>query len=131
MRQSWLMRVKGKWALLNQRTSLREEFAGVAFNSLLANLYRNGQDGMGWHADDERELGPTPVIGSLSFGAARKFQLRRRDNHREKRELELASGDLLVMSGRTQTFWQHQVPKTSRPVGPRINLTFRQIVPKR
>jgi alkylated DNA repair dioxygenase AlkB len=104
-----------------------EVHAGVVFNSLLLNQYRNGRDGVAWHADDERELGPNPVIGSLSFGAVRKFQLRRKDNPMVKQEVELASGDLLVMSGRTQEFWLHQVPKTSAKVGPRINLTFRQI----
>jgi len=104
-----------------------ESYAHVRFNSLLLNQYRNGQDGVAWHADDEPELGAQPVIGSLSFGAARKFQLRRKDDPNEKREIELSSGDLLVMSGNTQALWLHQVPKTSKVVGPRINLTFRQI----
>jgi alkylated DNA repair dioxygenase AlkB len=104
-----------------------EQHAKVRFNSLLLNQYRNGQDGVAWHADDEPELGAQPIIGSLSFGAVRKFQLRLKNDPSEKREIELESGDLVVMSGRTQISWLHQVPKTSRVIGPRINLTFRQI----
>jgi alkylated DNA repair dioxygenase AlkB len=104
-----------------------EQHAKVRFNSLLLNQYRDGQDGVAWHADDEPELGVRPIIGSLSFGAIRKFQLRLKDNPSEKREIEIGSGDLVVMSGNTQASWLHQVPKTSRVVGPRINLTFRQI----
>jgi alkylated DNA repair dioxygenase AlkB len=101
---------------------------GVAFNSVLCNLYRDGADSMGWHSDDEASLGPRPVIASLSFGATRRFVLR----HRRRRELgtvdiQLEDGDLLLMAGDTQRCWQHAVPKTLRPVGPRINLTFRQI----
>ena len=104
-----------------------EVHAGVVVNSRLLNQSRNGRDGVAWHADDERELGSKPVIGSLSFGAVRKFQLRRKDDPMVKQEVELASGDLLIMSGRTQELWLHQIPKTSPKVGPRINLTFRQI----
>ena len=104
-----------------------EQHAKVRFNSLLLNQYRNGQDGVAWHADDEPELGAQPIIGSLSFGAVRKFQLRLKNDPSEKREIEIGSGDLVVMSGRTQASWLHQVPKTSRVIGPRINLTFRQI----
>ena len=99
--------------------------AGSSFNSVLLNLYRNGSDSVGWHSDDQQVLGVHPVIGSLSLGAARRFQLRRHDNHACKRELTLHHGDLLLMSGSTQQRWQHQVPKTSRPTGERISLTFR------
>lgn len=103
------------------------DLAEASFNSVLLNLYRGGNDGVGWHADDEPELGTEPVIGSASLGASRRFQLRRRDDPSVKRELEVRHGDVVVMSGSTQRLWQHQVPKTSRPVGERINLTFRYV----
>lgn len=102
-----------------------EAAAGIRFAAALANLYRDGKDSVSWHADDEPELGPTPVIGSVSFGATRAFQLRRRQDHDTKREIALASGSLLVMAGETQRHWVHQIPKTARPVGPRVNVTFR------
>lgn len=99
-----------------------------AFNSVLANLYRDGADSMGWHSDDEASLGPQPTIASLSLGATRRFVLR----HRYRRELQTRSltlehGALLVMAGDTQRHWHHAVPKTRQPVGPRINLTFRLV----
>lgn len=102
------------------------ELTGVAYNSVLANLYRNGRDGMGWHADDERELGRDPNIASLSLGATRRFRLRHRASG-ETHALDLTHGSLLVMSGALQHHWVHCVPKTQRPVGARINLTFREI----
>lgn len=114
-------------ALLPLRQRLREEL-GVDFNSVLANLYRDGRDAMGWHSDDEPELGPEPVIASLSLGAARRFLLRRRDDHAVKQAFVLEPGSLLVMRGASQRDWQHALPRTARPVGPRINLTFRRIV---
>jgi len=101
--------------------------AGYSFNSVLVNLYRDGTDSMGWHSDNERELGPRPVIASLSLGVARRFVLRRRDDHREKRELVLAEGSLLIMAGDTQVNWQHALPKARHVAEPRINLTFRRI----
>ena len=105
-----------------------EALSGHAFNAVLLNLYRNGADGMGWHADDEPELGRNPVVASVSLGAARRFRMR----HRRRRDLtlqfELAHGSLLVMEGATQHHWVHAVPKTARVVGARINLTFRRIV---
>ena len=104
-----------------------EKSAGTNFNSALLNLYRNGGDSMGWHADDEKELGPEPVIASVSLGACRKFRLRHRDDHTRRIALDLVHGSLVIMAGRTQACWQHQVPKTARAVGPRINLTFRLI----
>lgn len=104
-----------------------EAVAGTTFSSVLLNRYRSGQDYVGWHTDAERELGQNPVIGSVNFGATRRFQLRRIDNHAEKFELELRHGTLLVMQGTTQHFWQHQIPKTSAKIGERINLTFRSI----
>lgn len=112
---------------VSELKALVERACGARFNSALANLYRGGADGMGWHADDEPELGEQPVIASLSLGATRRFLLKRRDDASVQRELALAGGSLLVMSGRTQALWKHRVPKTRRPVGARINLTFRQI----
>ena len=105
-----------------------EELAGTSFNSVLLNLYRDGGDGVAWHADDEPDLGRQPVIGSLSLGATRKFQLRRADDWSIKREFDLHHGDVVVMRGPTQELWRHQIPKTSKLVGERINLTFRTIV---
>ena len=106
-----------------------EMVCAVPFNSVLLNLYRDGSDSMGWHSDDEPELGERPVIASLSLGATRRFRLR----HRRRRDLDpvaldLESGSLLIMQGDTQRFWKHQIPKTKRTVGSRINLTFRSIV---
>lgn len=104
-----------------------ERETGAVFNSVLLNLYRNGQDGVAWHSDDEPELGPEPVIASVSFGATRRFQLRHKTRKDLKHEFALTHGSLLVMRGPTQQHWDHQVPKTARPVEPRINLTFRAI----
>lgn len=101
--------------------------SGVVFNSVLLNLYRDGNDSMGWHSDDEAELGQNPVIASVSLGGTRRFMLRHRVNKEWKHQLELITGSCLVMKGETQHYWQHQVPKTKRPVRPRINLTFRII----
>ena len=101
--------------------------AGVVFNSVLLNLYRDGNDNMGWHSDDEPELGLNPTIGSLSLGRTQRFLLRHRFQKELKHQLELTSGSLLIMQGTTQQYWQHQVPKTRRPVLPRMNLTFRVI----
>jgi alkylated DNA repair dioxygenase AlkB len=110
--------------------ALRERIAGAAgapFNSVLANLYRDGRDTMGWHSDDERALGPHPVIASLSLGATRRFRLRRRDDARVGLTLDLPPGSLLLMRGATQRTTRHALPRTARPVGERINLTFRQV----
>jgi alkylated DNA repair dioxygenase AlkB len=97
------------------------------YNSVLLNLYRDGNDGMGWHADDEPELGREPAIASVSLGATRRFRLR----HRRRRDvavaLDLPHGSLLLMAGATQHHYLHAVPKTARPVGERINLTFRYV----
>lgn len=104
-----------------------EEEVGRPFNSVLVNKYRGGDDSMGWHADDEKELGNEPVIASVSLGAERRFLLRANDTG-EKIEVLLTSGSLLVMGGRSQHDWKHAVPKTKKDVGPRINLTFRKIL---
>ncbi len=101
---------------------------GLHFNSVLANLYRNGQDSMGLHADDERELGPTPLIASLSFGATRQFRLRHRTDKTLRVNISLQSGSLLLMGGTLQKFWKHEVPKEPSIQDERINLTFRLIV---
>lgn len=99
------------------------------FNSVLANLYRDGSDSVDWHADDEDELGKFPTIASLSLGAPRKFLMRHRTRRDlAKIELILEPGSLLVMSGSTQKYWLHKIPKTKEPVGARINLTFRLII---
>lgn len=105
-------------------------FCGAPFNSVLLNRYRDGEDGMGWHRDNEPELGPAPLIASLSVGAERRFMLRRRDAHASKVEVWLGHGDLLVMAGETQRHYQHALPRIRRPLGERINLTFRWILPR-
>ncbi|WP_254775487.1 alpha-ketoglutarate-dependent dioxygenase AlkB [Pseudoxanthomonas sp. GM95] len=107
-----------------------ERITGARFNSVLANLYRDGNDAIGWHADDEPELGPAPVIASISLGAERRFDLRRRDDHAEVVHLPLAHGSMLVMSGSTQRFWQHAMMRC-RLSKARINLTFRFTQPSR
>lgn len=97
------------------------------FNSVLLNRYRDGRDSMGWHSDDEPELGAEPFIASLSLGTPRRFLLRRRDDPARKVEFLLGHGDLLLMGGTTQRYYQHALPKSTRVEGERINLTFRWI----
>ena len=104
-----------------------EPKANVVFNSVLLNLYRDGNDSISWHTDAERELGKNPVIASVNFGETRKFQLRHIKS-KEKIEIELTHGSLLIMQGELQHFWQHQVPKTKEKKMERINLTFRVII---
>lgn len=113
-------------ALAAVRARLAREL-GVRFNSVLANLYRDGRDAMGWHSDDEPELGPAPTIASLSLGAPRRFALKHRREPAIRQVLVLEPGSLLVMRGATQRDWKHALPRTARAVGPRINLTFRQV----
>jgi alkylated DNA repair dioxygenase AlkB len=103
--------------------------SGHPYNSVLLNLYRNGNDSMGWHADDEPELGLQPVIASVNFGATRRFLLRYKSDHQQKYELPLEHGSLLIMKGALQQYWEHQVPKTAKVSTGRINLTFRFIHP--
>ncbi len=106
-----------------------EERAGCRFNSVLVNLYRDGRDAMGMHADDEPELGPRPVIASVSFGAARRFVMKpKRANDMARRELLLRHGSLLVMKGDTQRTWLHAVPRAAHVQTSRLNLTFREIL---
>jgi len=97
------------------------------FNSVLVNRYRSGRDAMGWHSDDEPELGAQPLIASVSLGARRRFAFKHRDDAGVTQTLELGHGDLLLMGGTTQRHYKHAVPRTARPVGERINLTFRHI----
>jgi len=104
-----------------------EQVTGTFFTTCLANLYRNGQDSNGWHADDEKELGVNPVIASLSLGGPRWFHLKHKENKELKSKIELTHGSLLIMQGATQHNWQHQIPKTKKEVEERINLTFRVI----
>ena len=104
-----------------------EQDCGTHFNSVLANLYRDGRDSMGWHSDNEPELGPEPVILSFSFGGVRRFRLRHRHDPSLRLELDLPSGSLLRMAGATQRLYRHDLPKTARAVPARINLTFRTI----
>ena len=106
-----------------------EALAGISFNAVLCNLYRDEHDSMGLHADAEPELGPEPVIASVSLGAVRRFTMRpRRPRDGKAFTLELPSGSVLVLSGPTQAHWRHGVPKESVPTPERINLTFRRIV---
>ena len=105
-----------------------ETLTSHQFNGVLLNYYRNGDDSMGWHADDEKELGTNPVIASLSFGASRTFQLHHRfRKSTPKQSIILNDASLLLMQGETQHFWKHQLPKQKNK-GPRINLTFRKII---
>lgn len=105
-----------------------EAASETQYNSVLLNLYRDGQDSMGWHADDEAELGDNPTIASVSFGGERMFHLRHASRERETVRISLGDGSLLIMSGSLQHHWQHQIPKTRKLVAPRINLTFRKIL---
>jgi alkylated DNA repair dioxygenase AlkB len=97
------------------------------FSTVLLNLYRDGKDSNGWHADNEKELGRNPIIASVSFGAERSFHLKHNSILDAKQKINLEHGSLLLMKGETQHFWKHQIPKTAKPIGSRINLTFRII----
>ncbi len=117
---------------LPELADLRDRISGFAdatFNSALLNYYRDGSDAMGWHADNESELGVNPVIASLSLGGVRRFRMRHRNREISPITLELAHGSLLLMAGSTQHHWTHAVPRTRRPVAPRVNLTFRYVYP--
>lgn len=109
------------------RERLRDEL-GIDFNSVLANRYRGGRDAMGWHRDDEPELGRQPAIASVSLGATRRFVLKSLEAPPRRLALDLPHGSLLVMRGDTQRRYRHALPRTTKPVGERINLTFRRIL---
>ena len=104
-----------------------EQLAGAQFNSVLANLYRDGADSVSWHADDESELGPAPVIASVSLGQERTFQLKHKSDKTLKTNVLLPHGSVLVMRGATQQHWLHQIAKSRRVMSPRINFTFRLV----
>ncbi|MFY9965631.1 MAG: alpha-ketoglutarate-dependent dioxygenase AlkB [Nitrososphaeraceae archaeon] len=106
---------------------LIEEITGESFNSCLLNLYHNGNEGLGWHSDDEKSIGKYTPIASLSFGAERKFSFKHKQT-KQTVSLVLGHGSLLVMKGATQTNWLHSLPKSNRITQARINLTFRMMV---
>lgn len=110
--------------LKNQIESLLPE---LKFNSVLLNHYRNGLDKMGWHSDDEKEMGINPTIVSVSLGATRRFDLRNKSDKNKVFKLDLTNGSLLIMRGELQHYWVHQVPQQKRITEERINLTFRKI----
>jgi alkylated DNA repair dioxygenase AlkB len=105
-----------------------QQQVGQRLDGVLLNLYRDGQDAMGWHSDDEPELGPEPLVVSLNLGATRRFDFRRKGASRIEYSIDLEHGSLLVMSGPTQHHWQHQIARTRKVSEPRLNLTFRQII---
>ena len=124
------MLVPQPWSdALNSLRARIEAITGSRFNSMLANLYRDGNDAIGWHADNEPELGPQPVIASLSLGASRRFDMRHRDAPGKVERIMLEHGSLLVMGGQTQSRWQHSIARTAAPTAERINLTFRLTLP--
>ncbi len=117
-----------KWTPeLLELKKLTEEKTGEKFNSCLLNLYHDGNEGMAYHSDGEKDLKKNGAIASLSFGAERKFSFKHKTT-KEKVELVLANGSLLVMKDQTQSFWLHRLPPTKKIFTPRINLTFRMIV---
>lgn len=105
-----------------------EKFTGDQFTHVLCNLYRDGQDSMGWHRDNEAVLGKNPSIASVTFGATRVFQIRHYEAKSHKIDLPLTHGSLLLMTGESQHHWEHQIPKSKKAFGPRINLTFRKLL---
>lgn len=130
MKYSGLTLEPKKWTpeLMEIKTKI-EQMTGFEFNSCLLNYYRDGQDGMGWHQDNEKELGINPVIASVTFGETRPFQLKHiHEKELKKIDIPLSNGSLLIMADETQHFWKHQIPKTTRKLAERINLTFRKII---
>jgi len=114
--------------LLEIKESIDHLVCKQDFNSVLLNLYRNGNDKVGWHADNEKGLGKNPIIASVSLGAERRFDLKHKDHPTEKLQLSLPSGSLVIMSGELQDNWLHQIPVQKKVKEPRINLTFRKII---
>jgi len=113
---------------LNEIREFVQEKLGYTYNSCLVNLYRDGNDSVAWHCDDEEELGRNPQIASISLGAERKFVIRSLHDHSEKHTITLPNGSLLIMEGEVQHRYEHQVPKEKNISAARINLTFRNIV---
>lgn len=107
---------------------LVEPVSGITFNSVLLNYYRDGKDSVAWHSDKETVMGSHPIIASVSFGSVRSFDIRKKEDHREKHSVRLEHGSLLIMKGDLQSSWEHRIAKTTRRIGPRVNLTFRKIV---
>ncbi len=110
--------------VLLELKDIAEKHSGTRFNSCLLNLYHSGEEGMSWHSDDEKELGKNTVIASLSLGAARKFSFKHKIT-KEKADVVLGNGTLIIMKGTTQTHWVHSLPKSLKVKSARINLTFR------
>jgi alkylated DNA repair dioxygenase AlkB len=113
--------------LLELKTQIEVLVPGEKFNSVLLNKYRDGNDKVSWHSDDEKELGVNPTIVSLSLGATRRFDLRHKTDKSKTFKLNLSSGSLLIMKGELQHFWEHQIPQQKLILDERINLTFRKI----
>ncbi len=107
---------------------LIEPVAGISFNSVLLNYYRDGQDSVTWHSDNETVMGSHPVIASLSLGQVRPFDIRKKADHSEKYTIKLEHGSLLLMKGDLQSKWDHRIAKSSKTMGARVNLTFRKII---
>jgi alkylated DNA repair dioxygenase AlkB len=107
--------------------SVADQLSGAESSSALLNLYRDGNDGLGWHRDNEKVLGPTPTIASVSLGAVRSFQLRDYKDKKNLISLELQPGSVVIMRGASQQMWEHRVPKSKKVFGARINITFRII----
>ncbi len=105
-----------------------EALAGITFNSVLLNLYRDGNDSVAWHSDKESIMGSQPVIASVSFGQVRSFDIRRKADHREKYSVRLEHGSFLLMKNGLQEHWEHRIAKSANPMKARVNLTFRQVI---
>jgi alkylated DNA repair dioxygenase AlkB len=126
-----LMQPRSWSPIVNQVKVRVEEMLELSFNGALLNYYRDGMDSMGWHRDNEKELGHQPTIASVSFGAERSFEFRRYKTKADKTRLQLGHGSVLVMGGDLQEFWEHSLPKAAKlksaNLGPRVNITFRKV----
>lgn len=122
------MRPHPMTATLNSILAKIQSVDAHSYNTVLLNLYRDGKDSNGWHADDEKELGPLPRIASVSLGEARYFHFKHRTDRNQRYKILLEHGSLLIMGGAMQENWLHQIAKTARPKKARINLTFRQLI---
>jgi len=113
---------------LNSIREMVEELAGIKFNSVLLNYYRDGNDSVAWHSDKESIMGSQPIIASVSFGQVRNFDIRRKADHREKYSVRLEHGSFLLMKAGLQEHWEHRIAKSTKPMKPRVNLTFRLVI---